>query len=327
MLLVGYRGKALVSGGDMEHAVADTGIGGVILFGRNIDGPAQLAALTKALRKAAGDRPFLIAVDQEGGAVARLSPADGFPATPSEASVGANGDPREARRVGAATGATLHSMGINLNLAPVVDLNVNPDNPSIGALGRSFSADPEVVYDMATAVIGGLHESGVLATLKHYPGLGSATGDTDHEFVDVTDTWTAVELQPFQRLVADGTPDAVMVANALNGQIDTQFPSSISAATVARLRNESGWDGVVVTDDLQAGALLDSYTGAEIVRRALMAGDDLLLFANTQVYDGDIAPTTVDQIVALVRAGTIAEEQIDASVARLERMVARLTPG
>jgi beta-N-acetylhexosaminidase len=327
MLLVGYRGKTLVAGSSMDVAIRQTGIGGVILFDRNIDSPQQLLALTKAMRKAAGDRPFLIAVDQEGGAVARLNPSNGFPSTPSEASIGAADDASQAQAIGQTTGQTLAGMRINLNLAPVVDLNVNPTNPSIGALGRSYSADPDVVVDMATAVINGMHQSGVMATLKHYPGLGSATGDTDREFVDVTKTWTARELKPFARLVADGVPDAVMVANALNGQIDAQFPASLSSATVNGLRNDLGWEGVVVTDDLQAGALRDSYTPDQIVRHALAATDDLLLFANTQLYELDIATSTVASIVNLVQRGIVDEARIDASVARIERMIRTRAPG
>jgi beta-N-acetylhexosaminidase len=215
-------------------------------------------------------------------------------------------------------------VGINLNLAPVVDVNVNPANPSIGALGRSFSADPDVVIEMAGNVIAGLHDAGVMATLKHFPGLGSATGDTDHEFVDVTATWTRQELKPFSQLVADGLPDAVMVANALNGQLDPHNPSTLSAPTVALLREQLGWDGVVVSDDLQAGALRHAYDPADVVRFALAAGGDLLLFANTQLYEADVASATIDAIVRLVEAGSVSESAIDASVARLERMVERV---
>jgi beta-N-acetylhexosaminidase len=321
-LIVGYRGQNFSPTSAMAHAI-DAGIGGVILFARNIVSPDQLSALTRAMRERADDRPFLIAVDQEGGTVARLVPDNGFPATPSEADLGRQDDPVVARQAGAATGATLARMGINLNLAPVVDLNVNPTNPSIGALGRSFSADPDVVVELATALIAGLHEAKVLATLKHFPGLGSATGDTDREFVDVTATWTRRELEPFARLVAADLPDAVMVANALNGQLDTKYPSSLSPATVDVLRGQLGWDGVAITDDLQAGALRDSYFDSEIVRLALVAGNDLLLFANTQLYQADVASQTIDTIVSLIDGGDIDEARINASVARIERMTAR----
>jgi beta-N-acetylhexosaminidase len=330
LLVVGFRGLEVSADDPVVKAIRDEGLGGVILFDRdqqtgeprNIVSPDQLLDLTAALREAAG-RPLWIAVDQEGGRVARLGPQDGFPATPSEAEIGETGDPAEALRVARATASTLASMGIDLNLAPVVDLNVNPLNPSIGALGRSFSADPDVVVELAEAVISGHHDEGVLTCLKHFPGLGSATGDTDRGFVDVSDTWTPAELEPFQRLVASRVPDMVMVANALNRNLDPDLPSTLSAATVALLRSDSGWDGVVITDDLQAGALRDAYDDEAIVRLAVGAGNDVLLFANQQVYVPDVVNRTIDTVVRLVEAGQVDEGLIDASVARVEALRGR----
>jgi beta-N-acetylhexosaminidase len=324
LLVVGFKGRQLSPTHWVIRAIEDEGIGGLILFARNIASRDQLIELTATLREAAASAPLLIAVDQEGGTVARLGPDNGYPSTPSAATVGRQG-PGRALEVGRQIGQMLAGAGINLNLAPVVDLNVNPDNPSIGALGRSFSADPDVVVELAGAVIGGMHESGVLATLKHFPGLGSATGDTDRQFVDVTDTWMRAELEPFARLVADELPDAVMAANALNGQLDDRRPSSLSAATIELLRAELGWNGVVITDDLQAGALSTAYADDAIVRLALDAGDDLLLFANTQVYKTEIVTRTLDTIEELVAQGELDEAQVDKSVARIERMLARAT--
>lgn len=330
LLVVGFRGLEISADDPIVRAIRDEGLGGVILFDRdqqtgeprNIVSPEQLRDLTAALREAAG-RPLWIAVDQEGGRVARLGPQNGFPATPSEAEIGETGDPDEARRLGGATASTLKSMGIDLNLAPVVDLNVNPENPSIGALGRSFSADPDVVVDLADAVIRGHHDEDVLTCLKHFPGLGSATGDTDRGFVDVSATWTPRELEPFARLVASGVADMVMVANALNRNLDPDLPSTLSQATVGRLRSDLGWGGVVITDDLQAGALTGAYGDDEIARLAVAAGNDFLLFANQQVYVPDVATRTIDIVVRLVEAGQIDESQIDASVARVQALRGR----
>jgi beta-N-acetylhexosaminidase len=211
-------------------------------------------------------------------------------------------------------------MGIDLNLAPVVDLDVNPDNPSIGALDRSYSADPDVVTELAAAVIQGHHDEGVRSAIKHFPGLGSATGDTDRGFVDVSATWTDRELDPYRSLLSDGLPDAVLVANALNGQVDADLPSTLSAPTLDLLRTTLGWGGVVITDDLQAGALRERFADDEIVRRAVLAGCDLLLFANQQVYVADQATRTIDQVVRLVEEGLVSEARIDASVDRLLAM-------
>lgn len=322
MLVCGFPGTTLAADDPIIRAIHDDGLGGVILFARNIESPAQLAQLTSRLRAAAGERPLLIAIDQEGGAVARLNPDNGFPATPSAAKVGRRNDMGHAREVGSAIGRILADAGINLNLAPVVDLNVNPANPSIGALDRSFSANPEVVVAMAEAVIGGQRESGVLTTLKHFPGLGSATGDTDREFVDITATWTDSELEPFRGLIDSGNADLVMVSNALNGQLDMRNPASLSAPTHNVLRDDLGWEGVVITDDLMAGALTDNFAPDEVLRRAIHAGNDLLLLANTARDAGDVAQPALDAIEAMVSSGQLDEQLIDAAGTRITRLIA-----
>lgn len=324
LLVVGFGGAALATDDPILRAIRDGGLGGVILFARNIESRAQLSDLTAALRSAAGQRPLLIAVDQEGGAVARLNEVDGFPRMPSAAQVGQRGDPAYALEVGRSAAATLVDVGVNLNLAPVVDLNVNPDNPSIGALGRSYSADPDVVDEMAGAFIAGQREQGVLTTLKHFPGLGSATGDTDREFVDISATWTEAELEPFRRLIEAGQADLVMVSNALNGQLDRRHPASLSAPTLRVLRDELGWTGVVITDDLQAGALRRNYADDEMLRLAIGAGSDLLLLANTARHAPDVVPPTLDAIVRLVGQGQLDEALIDRAGARVAALLGRL---
>ena len=329
---MGFRGLTVQASDEVARAIVEDGLGGVVLFdrdqltgkARNIASPSQLADLTGALRALAGDRPLFVAVDQEGGKVARLTAAYGFPATFSEAEIGLRGDAAAALEIGRATGKTLRDAGIDWNFAPVVDLNLNPKNPSIGLLGRSYSADPDVVVAMASAIIRGQGEAGVLTTLKHFPGLGSATGDTDREFVDISATWKPIELEPFRRLIAVGNTDAVMVANALNNQLDDQLPASLSLKTVqGRLRGDLGWDGLVVSDDLQAGAIRDGYPDAKAVELALAAGDDVLLFANQQVYVPDVAKRTIDIVVDLVARGVIAETAIDTSLARIAAARAR----
>lgn len=323
MLVAGFPGRAPTQDDPIMRAIRDDGLGGVILFARNIESPTQLAQLTASLRAAAGERTLLIAIDQEGGAVARLNQDNGFPAAPTAARVGRRNDPDHARQVGTAIAQTLVDAGINLNLAPVVDLNVNPANPSIGALGRSFSADPDVVVAMAGGFIDGHRERGVLTTLKHFPGLGSATGDTDRDFVDITQTWTEAELEPFRRLIAAGQADLVMVGNAFNGQLDQRNPASLSAPTLNLLRDDLGWDGVAITDDLMAGALTDNYTADEVLRRAIRAGNDLLLLANTVSQAGDVVQSALDAIEGLVAAGQLDERLIDAAGARIARLIAQ----
>jgi beta-N-acetylhexosaminidase len=326
MLVVGFRGLTVADTDPVARAIAEDGLGGVVLFDRdqltgkprNIASPSQLRDLTASLRALAPDGKLFVAVDQEGGRVARLTPATGFPPTVSEAELGQQDDPDVAFAAGRRTATTLRDAGIDWNFAPVVDLDVNPDNPSIGALGRSFSADPAVVVAMATQVIRAHRELGVLTTLKHYPGLGSATGDTDREFVDVSRTWTPRELGPFRDLVAAGLADSVMAANAFNRQLDASHPASLSHATVTRsLRRDLGFGGPVVTDDLQAGAIRDRYSDADAIELAIAAGCDVLVLANQQVYVAEVARHTIDIVVNLVRRGRVTEHRIAASLERI----------
>jgi beta-N-acetylhexosaminidase len=287
---------------------------------RNVASASQVRTLIADLRALAVDRNLIVAIDQEGGIVTRLSPNYGFPALASEATIGEQGDSAVAAWAEGLAG-TLADVGVNLNLAPVVDVNVNPTNPAVGALDRAFSADPAIVGRDAAVEIEAHRARGVRTALKHFPGLGSATANTDFGVADVTSTWTGVELQPYRHLLGLGLVDAVMAAHVVNGQIDASAPASLSRLTVdGLLRRDLGWDGVVVTDDLQAAAITDAFGFAESIHLALVAGNDLLLFANQQVYDDGIVGRVVDIVEGLVQDGTIAEARIDASVERVARL-------
>jgi len=328
LLVVGFRGSTLKDGGWVARALGD-GLGGVILFDRdqetgglrNVRSPAQVRRLTADIRAAAGRTP-VIAIDQEGGLVTRLSPKHGYPAVASEAVIGA-GTTAHARRWAKNLAATLADAGVTLNLAPVVDLDVNPSSPAIGALGRSFSADADVVVRMAGIEVDAHRAAGVATALKHFPGIGSSTGNTDNGVVDVTRTWHRAELEPFRRLIEADHADVVMVGHVRNDKVDPRRPASQSRAVVTDLlRGTLGWEGVVVTDDLQAGAVA-SQGPAEAGIRALEAGADLLLFANQQGYDADIVHTVTKAIVGALHAGRLDRSTIEASAAR----VGALFPG
>ncbi len=324
LLIVGFRGFNVAPDDWIASAIAVDGVGGVILFDkdrvqptRNIRSQRQVTHLISDLRSLAPDRELIVAIDQEGGAVTRLSPAYGFPAVASEAAIGPKGD---AAVTAWAEGlvATLANVGVNLNLAPVVDLNINPRNPAIGALGRAFSADPTVVARDATLEVEAHRAGGVRTSLKHFPGLGSATTNTDFGVADVTRTWSTKELIPYQSLLGQGLVDVVMAGNLVNGQFDAHAPASLSSATVKDLlRGELGWDGAVITDDLQAGAITNAFGADDALALAVEAGNDLLLFANQQVYDPDVVVKTVDLIEGLVINGRIDEARIDRSYARV----------
>ena len=334
LLVVGFRGMTVAEAGPIADAIASDGLGGVILFDRdqttcsprNVRSPQQLRALTAGLQGHAGQRRLIVAIDQEGGRVARLTPATGFPKIASEASIGRLDDEGAATTWGRLIATTLASVGVNLNLAPVVDLDVNPRNPAIGALDRSFSADPAIVTKLALAEIRAHHESSMATALKHFPGLGSATANTDFGVADVTKTWSRTELEPFRAIVASGVADAVMAGHLVNRNLDPDHPASLSRAIVTDLlRGELAWDGVVITDDLQAGAITAAFGADEAIALAIEAGNDLLLLANQQRYDPEVATKTIDTIEGLVRSGRISAARLEESRARIDVMLARLT--
>ena len=330
MVVVGFRGRTADEAEPTLRQVTDLGLGGVVLFSvdqltggpRNVESPEQLAALVEALQSAARVAPLLVAIDQEGGRVARLGPANGFPPPPqSAAELGRLDDIAVTRAEGRAAAEVLAAAGITLNLAPVVDLAVNPDNPIIAALDRSFGVDPVKVAAQAGAFIDGHHDVGLRCTLKHFPGHGSSTGDSHLGVVDVTDTWTDAELEPFATLVMDGRADAVLTAHVFNARLDPDHPATLSRATITGLlREQLGWDGAVVSDDMQMGAIRDAYGYEEAVALAIEAGIDLLVVANQIVYEPEVAVRSVDAIEALVRSGRISEARINESWRRISAL-------
>jgi len=324
LLVVGFRGLRVEVDDWIASNIAVDGLGGVILFDkdasqatRNVRSPRQVSRLVSDLKALAPGRELIVAIDQEGGLVTRLSPAYGFPPVASEEAIGAKGD-ADVTTWADGLVATLADVGINLNLAPVVDLNVNRKNPAIGALDRAFSADPAVVARDAAIEVQAHRAEGIRTTLKHFPGLGSATSNTDFGVADVTKTWTQTELDPYRDLLAQGLVDVIMSGHLVNGQIDPSAPASLSRGTVTDLlRDELGWDGVVITDDLQAGAITDNFGKEDAIALALDAGNDLLLFANQQVYDPAIVGWAIDLIEGFVTSGRIAEARIDRSYERV----------
>ncbi|MEV4621622.1 glycoside hydrolase family 3 N-terminal domain-containing protein [Asanoa sp. NPDC049573] len=327
LLVVGFRGQTVDSNDWIVKAIRD-GLGGVILFDkeiatdapRNITSPAQVTALVKSLRQASPGR-LIVSIDQEGGQVARLNPSNGFPATQSEAEIGAQNSPAVTRAWAQQIVSSLTSVGVTLNYAPVVDLNLNPNNPAIGQLGRSFSADVGVVVSNATEEIQVHRAGGVKTSLKHFPGLGTATANTDFDVVDVSSTWTPKELQPFQQLISNGSADSVLVAHLLAKQLDPKLPASLSKAVVTDLlRGQLGFKGPAVSDDMQAAAITRQFGLDQAVALGLEAGLDLLVFANQQVYDPNIVGETLDNVVNLVRTGRLTEARIDQAVARVDTL-------
>jgi beta-N-acetylhexosaminidase len=338
MLLVGFNGTEVAGNEEVRRLVCDVKVGGLLLFERdtasgrprNMTSPAQVTALTRDLQALAArcaGRPLFIAADAEGGRVMRLSPRLGYPPTPSAQELGERHDPAftqaEARRMG----MMLREAGINWNLAPVVDVAVNPENPAVVKLGRTYSADPRQVAAQARAFVLGMHEAGVLTALKHFPGHGSSQSDSHQGFTDVTETARLrIELEPYHELIAAGLADSVMTAHVFNRGLDPWDPATLSRFTVRRLLR--GWlhySGVAVSDDLLMGAIAQHYGLEEAAVLALDAGVDVLLISqNTGRIDDRAAERVVAAITRAIAAGKLSESTVTGAVARVDALRSRL---
>ena len=326
MIMVGFRGLALDAANPVVADVRDRGVGSVVLFSRdmvldspvrNVASPAQLQALDAALQELAAI-PLMIAIDQEGGRVARLDEQRGFPPTVAAQTLGERGDPDYTYARVEQMARTLAAAGVNHNLAPAVDLNLNPESPAIGKLGRSFSADPAVVIAHARAFIAAHRAHRITTTLKHFPGHGSARADSHKGFVDVTDTWEPSELEPYRALIAEGVVDAVMSAHVFNARLDPTYPATLSPATLTGLlREQLGFTGVIMTDDMGMKAITAQYGFAEAVVQAVRAGADMLTFGNNLEYDPDVAAHVIAILTQAVADGVISAQRIAASYARI----------
>ncbi len=333
MLKIGFRGMQVA---DTNHIIRDLEkyhLGGVVLFDydlprdtayRNIESPEQVKKLVTDLKQLA-DKPLIVAIDQEGGRVARLKPKYGFPKSVSAEYLGSLDNPDSTRYYARQTAETLSKLGINVNLAPVVDVNVNSDNPVIGGLERSFSDNPQTVAKHARIYIKTLHNHDILTVLKHFPGHGSSEEDSHLGVVDVTDTWSRKELIPYQQLIDSSLVDAVMTAHIFNAKLDSAYPATLSKPTITGiLRDSLGFDGVVISDDLMMGAIRKEYGLKTTIKQALLAGVDILSFANNSIYDPEIVPKAHRIINELIEEGTISKERIDRSYDRIMEFKERL---
>ena len=296
----------------MKEFLAEYPPGGYALFADNISNPQQLEALVEELKDSVPVEPILC-IDEEGGQVSRLGSNYSFDVERigNMAGIGSTGDTRKARDAGRTIGSYLKKYGFTLDLAPVSDVNSNPANVVIG--NRSFGSDPYLVSDMVDAFLDGLHEEGVGGCLKHFPGHGDTKGDTHKGTVKVEKTWDELkdcELIPFEQNLDKA--DAVMAAHIMLPNVTTDgLPASLSKELITdRLRGELGFDGLVITDALAMGAVVNDYGSADAAVLAVEAGVDLLLMPRD--YE-----TAYNAVLDAVNSGRISEERLDESVMRI----------
>ncbi|WP_228448024.1 glycoside hydrolase family 3 N-terminal domain-containing protein [Sulfurospirillum diekertiae] len=316
MLVVGFDDATIDAQSTIVKELQNYELGGVILFDRfyrdrertkNISSPAQLRELTKQLKHYA-TKPLLISIDQEGGRVARLKARDGFKETPSAFAL-SKMSLEQTKEVYTHMAEMLKEHGINCDFGPVVDLALNPENRVIYKLERSYGKESETVAQYATVFIDALRGKGVISVLKHFPGHGSSLGDSHEGFVDVTQTWSEKELEPYQKLIDANSVSMIMSAHVYNAKLDDTYPATLSyAINTQLLRKKMHYTGVLISDDLQMEAIAKYYTLKDTVTLAINSGIDMLLFGN------QLSKTKTDEIVetilAQVKNGAIPLERI-----------------
>jgi beta-N-acetylhexosaminidase len=348
-ILVGFCGTSLSDPWVQEvYQQAEQGlIGGVILFGRNIESPAQLKELANGFRKLETVLPLFVSVDQEGGKVQRLYPRSGF-MDRDDQGAGAfvsfkspkavESDCKsfdEAKKYYSSFAQYVANFGFNLNFSPVVDLDPlsGPMCPIIGEIERSFGSDVKTVEKYAKAFIEAHHGAGVLTSLKHFPGHGTAKGDTHEGLIDVTQTWQERELEPFKSLIQKNMVDMIMTAHLVNAHWDKALPATLSPHVIQDiLRKQLKYDGVVITDDLHMGAIYDNFGTQEATIRAIKAGNDILIFSNNPLAalkgsveaDVSLPHRIIEMVKESVSRGDISEEEIDHSYERIVKIKSRL---
>lgn len=332
MLMFGFRGADVEDQGVIEIVddIGKLGLGGVLLFGYNINFSKQLKNLTNLLLQA--DSKLLIAVDQEGGRVQRLSLKNGFKNFDTAKKIAASYSSEEAYSTYLDMAKILKDYGINFNFAPCVDVDITPPCSVIGGFERSFSDNPQIVIQYSKQFINAHKKHNIIATLKHFPGHGFAQNDTHKGLTDTTNLAnTDIELKPYKDLLSNSSNTAVMTAHIINRHLDESgYPATLSKKIITGiLRENLNFQGVVVTDALEMGAIRNYYSLKDVVYRAINAGNDILVFARNSALsfdskDDDSWKATPKKIINIIEHavlnGVISQSRIDESYLRITKL-------
>ena len=329
LIIAGFRGSNAPPDSPIVNFIKDYNLAGVILYDedvkigglgtRNIQTPGQVKDLSNQLQSfSKGD--LLISIDQEGGGTNRLKPDYGFPETPSWNHMGLLDNDLMTQQFSQTIASTLNDCGINVNFAPVLDLDYG-DDTVIGKAKRANSNLPKTVVQHSRVFIQSLKENNIISCGKHFPGQGSAFGDTHKGSTNISDTWTVKDLIPFDELIKYGHLDMVMVSHTFDKKMDPKYPASLSKIIITdMLRNDLGFKGVVICDDPSMNAISDHYNLTESFELMLNAGIDLFCLGNNLNYDPDFIPKSVSSMCQLVKSGKITEDRIRQSINRIESL-------
>jgi len=315
MIFSGVNGTEMTD--ETKRIIEEYHVGGIILFADNIQSVNQTVNFLNDIKSVNTNNPYplLLGVDEEGGRVTRMP--DEMKSLPTSLAIGELNDPDVSFQVGTILGKQMNALGFNLDFAPVLDINSNPDNPVIG--DRSFGENAGKVTELGIQTMKGLQNESVIAVMKHFPGHGDTGEDSHLELPQVNKDYealSALELIPFKAAISDGA-DVSLIAHMSLPKIDDTYPASMSKEIITGiLREDYDFNGVVVTDDLTMGAITDHYGVADAAVQTVKAGGDLLLVA----HDPDLIISVFDRLKAAIEAGEISEDRIDESVERITRL-------
>ncbi len=328
MIMIGFCGTEVSENSHILRVISDVKVGGLILFDidlfsntfpRNILNPRQTKKLISDLQ-GCSSTPLFIAVDAEGGKVNRLKEKYGFFSVPSAKELGERGKVKITEQVSEKLAKELAMLGFNMNFAPVIDVDINSENPVIGAFGRSFSSDPQEVIKHARAFINAHRRHNIINVVKHFPGHGSSKDDSHLGMVDITETYKEEEIIPYKVLQQEKLLNVVMTAHIVNHKIDKNYPVTLSSFFLQDvLREEIGFKGVIISDDMQMGAILTRYGLDEAVIKAVKAGCDIILLSNNSATKNNerLAYKVRDVIYEAVEKGEISKRRITKSYKRI----------
>lgn len=327
MLIVGFRGTEIKELDKLIKNINKYNIGGIILFDidspsksfpRNIINKPQLKKLISDIKNKTR-KDLLVSIDLEGGKVNRLKPKYGFEYIKSQNQVAKEGK-EEANIVSKKIAKELKEMGINLNFAPSVDVNINPNNPIIGKIGRSFSSNPKIVGEFANIYIKNFQKEQIIPVIKHFPGHGSSNKDSHLGLVDLTQTYKEKELLPFKSIIENNYKGMIMTAHIMNKNIDKIFPATLSKKFIeGKLRKTLKFEGVVVSDDMAMGAIVNHFGFDNALTLAINAGCDMLVLSNNgKKYDDNLIKKAVNSIYNSIKKEKISIKKLEQANKRIK---------
>lgn len=308
MVMIGIQGAKVDD--DSLYMLNQYHMGGVILFDRNMESPEQVKQLTSDLQAQSNEKvPLFIGIDEEGGDVVRM--AEKLTPPPSQKEIGATGDIEQAKTWAIKTAKSLKDMGINVNFAPVADVGSNDK--------RSYSTDTNTVIDFVRAATKGYQQENIIYSLKHFPGIGKGKVDShvDSSNIDTSkDTLMAEDILPFKTIIDENEPNDyfILVSHLKYPALDEEYPASLSSKIMTDLlRNELGYKGIIITDDMEMGAVANHNDFRSIGVKAVKAGADIVLVCHEYEHQQEVYLGLLDA----VNSGEISQERIDESVKRI----------